>query len=116
MIRRPPRSTLFPYTTLFRSPALGRISDGELDPRRRIAVDSKPSRNIADQLAGTIWLIEREEGIVGTSVRSGLVCVERRRSRRRPDSKGLLGAPYLRGEVPAFPPRSIVFKDAVSGR
>src|SRR5260370_37108606 len=24
MIRRPPRSTLFPYTTLFRSPALGR--------------------------------------------------------------------------------------------
>src|SRR3712207_8701788 len=24
MIRRPPRSTLFPYTTLFRSPELGR--------------------------------------------------------------------------------------------
>src|SRR3712207_8132827 len=24
MIRRPPRSTLFPYTTLFRSPFLGR--------------------------------------------------------------------------------------------
>src|SRR5688572_31313775 len=30
MIRRPPRSTLFPYTTLFRSicPAAGRISAG----------------------------------------------------------------------------------------
>src|SRR6185312_17119505 len=26
MIRRPPRSTLFPYTTLFRSPARGRGS------------------------------------------------------------------------------------------
>src|SRR2546430_13128432 len=25
MIRRPPRSTLFPYTTLFRSPALWRL-------------------------------------------------------------------------------------------
>src|SRR3712207_9320329 len=25
MIRRPPRSTLFPYTTLFRSPAPGRV-------------------------------------------------------------------------------------------
>src|SRR2546426_9831838 len=25
MIRRPPRSTLFPYTTLFRSPILGRF-------------------------------------------------------------------------------------------
>src|SRR3712207_1840105 len=25
MIRRPPRSTLFPYTTLFRSPAVGAV-------------------------------------------------------------------------------------------
>src|SRR5256885_17259940 len=30
MIRRPPRSTLFPYTTLFRSPR----HDRELDPER----------------------------------------------------------------------------------
>src|SRR3712207_7724686 len=30
MIRRPPRSTLFPYTTLFRSPASG--SEGHLRP------------------------------------------------------------------------------------
>src|SRR2546426_8780637 len=30
MIRRPPRSTLFPYTTLFRSRHVGR---GTLDPR-----------------------------------------------------------------------------------
>src|SRR3712207_7492716 len=28
MIRRPPRSTLFPYTTLFRSGALGGDDDG----------------------------------------------------------------------------------------
>src|SRR3712207_6873013 len=34
MIRRPPRSTLFPYTTLFRSPA-----------RERIAADSKSGRH-----------------------------------------------------------------------
>src|SRR5260370_21551776 len=31
MIRRPPRSTLFPYTTLFRSVADGRPADYELD-------------------------------------------------------------------------------------
>src|SRR3989475_12369879 len=32
MIRRPPRSTLFPYTTLFRSPAArGAATDGRLD-------------------------------------------------------------------------------------
>src|SRR2546422_1466166 len=44
MIRRPPRSTLFPYTTLFRSgpvgvedlpPAVGRAAERERDPRRQ---------------------------------------------------------------------------------
>src|SRR5215471_20428389 len=40
MIRRPPRSTLFPYTTLFRSPGartvpgLLRVPDLHADPRR----------------------------------------------------------------------------------
>src|SRR5690242_21178132 len=33
MLRRPPRSTLFPYTTLFRSRLLPRIRDD--DPHRR---------------------------------------------------------------------------------
>src|SRR3712207_7423517 len=31
MIRRPPRSTLFPYTTLFRSDASGPVPDEHLD-------------------------------------------------------------------------------------
>src|SRR3712207_7550161 len=31
MIRRPPRSTLFPYTTLFRSPAEGVVREGYVD-------------------------------------------------------------------------------------
>src|SRR2546422_7245945 len=36
MIRRPPRSTLFPYTTLFRSPRPREPSSDEpVDPRRR---------------------------------------------------------------------------------
>src|SRR3712207_7036761 len=37
MIRRPPRSTLFPYTTLFRSPGVG---DAERDilPGRQVAL------------------------------------------------------------------------------
>src|SRR5687767_15808819 len=33
MIRRPPRSTLFPYTTLFRSADLGREPGGDLTQR-----------------------------------------------------------------------------------
>src|SRR2546422_8075472 len=35
MIRRPPRSTLFPYTTLFRSQRLRLVSGGERDLRDR---------------------------------------------------------------------------------
>src|SRR5687767_15559714 len=34
MIRRPPRSTLFPYTTLFRSPAAARSSSRDIRCRR----------------------------------------------------------------------------------
>src|SRR5256885_8550805 len=50
MIRRPPRSTLFPYTTLFRSPArpihwsLCRL-DAEHDPRRRRRRDQDHPRS-----------------------------------------------------------------------
>src|SRR3712207_8265413 len=32
MIRRPPRSTLFPYTTLFRSPVAAYDAGGRFDP------------------------------------------------------------------------------------
>src|SRR2546429_8453658 len=35
MIRRPPRSTLFPYTTLFRSPGEKRTFKAFAPPRRR---------------------------------------------------------------------------------
>src|SRR5689334_24046670 len=41
MIRRPPRSTLFPYTTLFRSPACHRgrqLPGADADRRRQVAV------------------------------------------------------------------------------
>src|SRR3712207_8261599 len=50
MIRRPPRSTLFPYTTLFRSRRLprrpgGRLRDrGVLAGRRRHAADGAQGR------------------------------------------------------------------------
>src|SRR2546425_1316420 len=37
MIRRPPRSTLFPYTTLFRSAAIRRRREHDLDVRLEAA-------------------------------------------------------------------------------
>src|SRR2546430_9134110 len=38
MIRRPPRSTLFPYTTLFRSDAHDRAAEPRRDALRRLEV------------------------------------------------------------------------------
>src|SRR3712207_8795232 len=66
MIRRPPRSTLFPYTTLFRSPLLARLLDhlqpvdeplglprlGRLLLRRRAGP-------VLDELVGVLLLPDR---------------------------------------------------------
>src|SRR5690349_24426529 len=61
MIRRPPRSTLFPYTTLFRSPvAVGRVGrrrdgvvTGCLDRRRgQACVDARVVGRVLGQLVG----------------------------------------------------------------
>src|SRR2546427_4461631 len=42
MIRRPPRSTLFPYTTLFRSPVAPRRRPGRRSPWRRGSPPASP--------------------------------------------------------------------------
>src|SRR2546426_4137229 len=46
MIRRPPRSTLFPYTTLFRSPGLAllRLAEGKAEAARAICTRAGRSR------------------------------------------------------------------------
>src|SRR2546422_5497896 len=55
MIRRPPRSTLFPYTTLFRSSVLTRLcNEGGL---------SKPARALTARMQATVeYLMNREPG------------------------------------------------------
>src|SRR3712207_8294581 len=45
MIRRPPRSTPFPYTTLFRSRAVGRLEQGVPGAGER-AVGGRPDRGV----------------------------------------------------------------------
>src|SRR5690242_21319225 len=47
MIRRPPRSTLFPYTTLFRSEVLGEVRERYQDAFALLAVVSA-GRRLAD--------------------------------------------------------------------
>src|SRR2546430_3908138 len=53
MIRRPPRSTLFPYTTLFRSrhpqSQRERATSGQLDPRRRPARSEEHTSELQSQ-------------------------------------------------------------------
>src|SRR2546421_9083722 len=47
MIRRPPRSTLFPYTTLFRSDRVVHLGDVRPDPltRRRVELPDRRRRS-----------------------------------------------------------------------
>src|SRR4051812_49991487 len=47
MMRPPPRSTLFPYTTLFRSQVLGAAARPELD-RRRVEPRIEAARDLGD--------------------------------------------------------------------
>src|SRR5260221_8698673 len=82
MIRRPPRSTLFPYTTLFRSHALSRVSakPSMYDPlrpvrkRRRVLGAEKYFSNMMSSL----WIVHRwfrsEEHTSELQSHSDLVC------------------------------------------
>src|SRR3712207_7917398 len=65
MIRRPPRSTLFPYTTLFRS---GIFVGDDGDP----AADQRQDGELADQLAITLVLrMHGNRSIAEHSLRPG---------------------------------------------
>src|SRR3989441_9946341 len=55
MIRRPPRSTLFPYTTLFRSRE-HRLLERHLEPRRDLARALRPPLRDGRALRGALAL------------------------------------------------------------
>src|SRR5258705_5004690 len=64
MIRRPPRSTLFPYTTLFRSGDEFAIIQAECDDQRTSSID------LATRISGLIaepFLLQGHQVEVGTS-------------------------------------------------
>src|SRR3712207_7926653 len=100
MIRRPPRSTLFPYTTLFRSAGIGSIPNevlGLLSDHKDIGVNSEL---LAD---GFVDLIERgrsEEHTSELQSRQYLVCrllLEKK--------KNIIASPQTR--LIAYPPQSL---------
>src|SRR2546427_9182834 len=81
MIRRPPRSTLFPYTTLFRSRSAGTVPGERRIPttvpilQGRCAADGPHSRCLRDALIGLDGAtIRSEEHTSELQSQSNLVC------------------------------------------
>src|SRR2546421_7998919 len=82
MIRRPPRSTLFPYTTLFRSPYGGWSSPcGRLMKTKPVQVVYGPGtflnravKAVNDQVQAMLALTRSEEHTSELQSRSDLVC------------------------------------------
>src|SRR2546422_6079909 len=76
MIRRPPRSTLFPYTTLFRSPtglSFRRVGPAQLLCISRLAAGG-PKISHALRLPGGLAHIRSEEHTSELQSRLHLVC------------------------------------------
>src|SRR2546427_9629644 len=73
MIRRPPRSTLFPYTTLFRSPRLqrDRRRGDDVGVRTRVAGGRRPRRARPATAPGAV---RSEEHTSELQSQSNLVC------------------------------------------
>src|SRR3712207_7656642 len=82
MIRRPPRSTLFPYTTLFRSEALveeirlGLGADKRLDAFAHALAGelSRPGEELEAQARRTVEKLRSEEHTSELQSRQYLVC------------------------------------------
>src|SRR2546427_1949767 len=76
MIRRPPRSTLFPYTTLFRSvhhhPHRGPREEGRPGTRPRLAIE--PRQLLGDEVPLMQQLARSEEHTSELQSQSNLVC------------------------------------------
>src|SRR2546422_4173533 len=85
MIRRPPRSTLFPYTTLFRSGAGARQRDPRRARGRHAAREAAPRAQTVRRLG---WRVERsEEHTSELQSRLHLVCrllLEKKKKQTRP--------------------------------
>src|SRR2546427_2378756 len=92
MIRRPPRSTLFPYTTLFRSPARHGCADGisALPAGARHATMHTPARGPRFAVAPGASRSRSEEHTSELQSQSNLVCrllLEKKKKERTPSNE-----------------------------
>src|SRR5256885_7869391 len=100
MIRRPPRSTLFPYTTLFRS-AFPEVV-GDLDPERS-ELARRHTLVMLDALAAGRWQppMRSEEHTSELQSPCNLVCRLLLEKKKKDDSAGWHGR--LEAELLTFP-------------
>src|SRR2546426_2974226 len=87
MIRRPPRSTLFPYTTLFRSRRTGRASPS---PPRSARATTRAHRSKARYAASTAITWRSEEHTSELQSPCNLVCrllLEKKKKKRKQREK-----------------------------
>src|SRR5690606_40233029 len=90
MIRRPPRSTLFPYTTLFRSFAALVVLPFDLEHAREVGRLSPEARAFSDPRVGGESPIalapeDRKSTRLNSSPRENLVCrllLEKKKARK----------------------------------
>src|SRR3712207_9449748 len=112
MIRRPPRSTLFPYTTLFRSPRLARDrrrllggDDGCRRPARAARRSRKPPRRDDVQAAlvlhGRHGLAALARGLPGRALPPGIPRAQVAAEGRRRGARGSLRTRLKRKDTPA---------------
>src|SRR2546430_11392295 len=95
MIRRPPRSTLFPYTTLFRS-QLDRELEAEMSSHLELAIEENLRRGLRS-----------EEHTSELQSQSNLVCrllLEKKTNRRDAARRSLSGRPVPQRFAAARPP------------
>src|SRR2546427_12787942 len=83
MIRRPPRSTLFPYTTLFRSTEVQRV----------VAYGAGPAQLVQQRVDALAQI-----GLVAGLQQGGELVTAHARQRGRAAQRGLQAARHLRSE------------------
>src|SRR2546422_7982973 len=92
MIRRPPRSTLFPYTTLFRSRVLEPMDGVEMDGRgrkRTARAVARTEQSVPDQPVGADQQRDRKSTRLNSSHRYisyAVFCLKKKKADIQPDN------------------------------
>src|SRR5437763_3838682 len=81
MIRRPPRSTLFPYTTLFRSDTSGPVSRSSIKILRAASTPTTPLLNSSDRKSTRLNSSHR-------CISYAVFCLKKKKEKRKTQSHG----------------------------